>query len=108
MWTAPITSGGLPLTGYAVTLQPGAAGCTAMPPQTRCTISGLAPGQTYGIAVTASNAIGVSAPGNGSGTVPGDAAPQALQVIPATHPWTLLLIGLAMLAVVSTRRERRH
>ncbi len=106
-WTAPAATGGLPLTGYTATLQPGGAGCTATPPQTQCTIGGLLPGQTYAIAVTASNAMGIGAAAVGSGTVPGGIAPTPL-AIPATNRWTLLLLGLAMLALAGRQRERGH
>ena len=104
-WTAPTATGGLPLTGYTVTLQPGGAGCTATPPQTQCTIGGLLPGQTYAIAVMASNAMGIGAAALGSGTVPGGGVLTPL-AIPATNRWTLLLLGLAMLALAGRQRER--
>jgi len=74
-WTAPVVTGGLPVTGYTVTSSPGGIMCTTT--STRCTVSGLSNGTAYTFTVTATNAVGTgpasspSAAVTPSNTVPG-------------------------------------
>ncbi|MFM9133441.1 MAG: YDG domain-containing protein, partial [Actinomycetota bacterium] len=60
-WRAPASHGGTPVTSYAVTTNRGAC-AKATPTATRCTITGLSPGDTLTVSVTAANSIGSSAP----------------------------------------------
>ncbi|MEE4637726.1 MAG: DUF1566 domain-containing protein [Wenzhouxiangella sp.] len=65
-WTAPTDTGGLPITGYAVTGDPGGS-CSVAGNVTECTITGLTNGTGYTFAVIATNAQGnspASAPSN--------------------------------------------
>jgi Fibronectin type III domain len=67
-WNAPLSDGGLPITGYTVTSTPGNKTCTT----TRtisCTITGLSNGTSYTFAVTATNAVGTSPPSAPSAAV---------------------------------------
>ncbi|HVC67862.1 MAG TPA: fibronectin type III domain-containing protein, partial [Acidimicrobiales bacterium] len=74
-WTAPVATGGLPVTSYTVTSSPGGRTCTTA--STSCTVTGLTNGTAYTFTVTATNAAGTglaSAPSNSvtpSNTVPG-------------------------------------
>ncbi len=65
-WTAPSTTGGLPVTGYTVTSSPGAKTCTWTSGPLSCTVSNLTPGTAYTFTVTATNATGTSAPSTAS------------------------------------------
>ena len=56
-WKAP-NNGGLPITGYTVTVTPGNKTVTST--KTSTTITGLTAGTLYTFAVTATNAVGVS------------------------------------------------
>ncbi len=75
-WSAPSTDGGSPLTAYAVAASPGSRTCSATPPTTSCTVTGLGNGTSYTFTVTATNAAGSSLPSAASPgvtprTVPG-------------------------------------
>jgi hypothetical protein len=56
-WTAPVSDGGSPITGYTVTASHGGQTCTTTG-ATMCTVSGLTNGRHYEIKVRASNAEG--------------------------------------------------
>ena len=73
-WSAPLSSGGSPVTGYTVTAAPGGATCTTSGALS-CTVTGLTNGTGYTFAVTATN---------GDGTGPAAAPPSWLT--PATLP----------------------
>jgi hypothetical protein len=79
-WTAPST-GGSPITSYTVTPFDGAAPQTPVtvsgnPPATSVTVNALTNGTAYTFAVTATNAIGTSAPSAPSSAItPGTASP---------------------------------
>ena len=62
-WTAPTSTGGLPLYGYTVTAMPGNEVCTAVDDgsgSASCVISGLSEGTNYTLSVVATNLIGDS------------------------------------------------
>ena len=59
-WTAPAIDGGLPITSYTATAYPGGASCTATPPATSCTVTGLTNGTSYVFYVTATTAFATS------------------------------------------------
>ncbi len=62
-WTVPTDDGGSPVTNVTATADPGGLSCSAPPERARtCTIEGLTIGQTYTVSLTATNAIGDSAP----------------------------------------------
>jgi large repetitive protein len=77
-WTAPVDTGGSPITGYVVTPYLGA---TAGTPQTfngaatTATVTGLTPGSTYTFRVAAVNAAGTGAASAASNAVLVNAAP---------------------------------
>jgi hypothetical protein len=65
-WAQPDQTGGMPITGYSVTANPGGAGCSTLVgvdanPLT-CAVQGLSNGTSYTFSVTATNAKGVGAP----------------------------------------------
>ena len=93
-WLPP-ADGGSAITGYTVTSAPDGKTCAAVPPTTNCTVTGLTNGTDYTFTVTATNALGTSAPSNTSkAATPGDppakpAAPTAVgQNGSATVSWT--------------------
>ncbi len=60
-WTAPVSNGGSPISGYTVKSSPGGFTATA-PTATPVTVSGLTNGVAYTFSVTATNTVGTSAP----------------------------------------------
>lgn len=60
-WSAPSSSGGLPVFEYVVTSSPGGASCTST--STSCTLSGLTPGTHYTFSVVAVSRAGNSLAG---------------------------------------------
>jgi hypothetical protein len=56
-WTAPVSDGGSPITGYTVTASHGGQTCTTTG-ATMCTVTGLTNGHRYEIKVRASNTEG--------------------------------------------------
>jgi hypothetical protein len=66
-WTPPISNGGAAITGYMATSNPDGKTCSA--PIPGCEVTGLANGTAYTFTVTASNAVGTSAPSTQSSAV---------------------------------------
>ncbi|MDQ1701138.1 MAG: large repetitive protein, partial [Frankiaceae bacterium] len=75
-WSAPATNGGSPVTGYTVTAAPGGASVSTSGAQS-AVVTGLTNGTTYTFTVTATNAVGASAPSAASNAVTPAAAPTA-------------------------------
>jgi hypothetical protein len=67
-WTAPVSNGGGVISSYTVKSSPGGFTATA-PTATPVTVSGLTNGTAYTFTVTATNAIGTSAPSTASAAV---------------------------------------
>lgn len=67
-WTAPVSTGGSPITSYTVKSSPGGFTATA-PTATPVTVSGLTNGTAYTFTVTATNLVGTSAPSTASAPV---------------------------------------
>jgi hypothetical protein len=89
-WQAPENTGGLPITGYAVRLEPGGYTCTTSgnPAPTRCSIPGVPAFAQFTVSVTAINGAGEGPQGSGAvGFV--SLTPQ--QVV-ANSEWSLLLL----------------
>lgn len=68
-WTAPAIDGGLPITSYTATAYPDGARCTATPPATSCTVTGLTNGTSYVFYVTATTAFATSGASDPSASV---------------------------------------
>ncbi|MBS4096720.1 MAG: fibronectin type III domain-containing protein [Sulfuricella sp.] len=67
-WTAPADNGSA-ITGYTVTASPGGATCSAVPPATSCTVTGLPNGTAYTFTATATNSRGTGPDSAASGAV---------------------------------------
>ncbi|MEI8051122.1 MAG: fibronectin type III domain-containing protein [Actinomycetes bacterium] len=77
-WSAPLSTGGSPITGYSVIASPTGATCTYIVGVSRglsCTIDGLANGSQYSFVVIASNIAGSSGPSTPSSSVRPAGAP---------------------------------
>lgn len=60
-WQAPLSDGGAPVTGFAVTVSPGAGSCRTVDGQTfGCEVTGLTTSGSYLVSVVAENEAGVS------------------------------------------------
>ena len=81
-FTAPISNGGSPITGYSVTSNP--IGFIATGSASPVTVSGLINGATYTFTVTATNAIGSGLPSPASNSVTPSTRPDAPTDVVAT------------------------
>ncbi len=91
-WSTPASDGGAAIDGYIVTSSPGGLTCTAVAPDTTCTITGLTNGTAYTFTVVASNNVGTSDPSSASNSVTpaaGPSAPDRAQVTPGNHSATI-------------------
>ncbi|MDQ1680415.1 MAG: lysozyme [Frankiaceae bacterium] len=92
----PGSNGGSAITSYAVTAQPGGATVTVQAPQTATTVVGLDPSVAYTFSVTATNAVGSSAPAT-TGLAPAGPGPTPTPVPVAAPPvramTTLAIVG---------------
>jgi hypothetical protein len=68
-WAPPLFTGGQPLLSYLVTASSGGTTCSATPPTTSCSVSGLTDGVPYTFSVTATTANGTSGPSDPSAAV---------------------------------------
>ena len=68
-WTAPVSDGGSPITGYTVTANPGGQTCSWTSGPLSCTVTGLTNGTNYTFTVKATNAAGTSAASAPSSTI---------------------------------------
>ncbi|MBA4696884.1 MAG: fibronectin type III domain-containing protein [Legionella sp.] len=75
-WTAPTNDGGR-IDTYTVTASSGGFTCSATPPTTQCTVSGLTNGNSYTFTGTATNTAGTSPSSAASNSV----IPTSLQVL---------------------------
>jgi len=66
-WNAPLGNGGSAVTSYTVTSNPAGFGCTTS--GTSCQVTGLTNDTPYTFTVTATNAIGTSAPSSPSASI---------------------------------------
>ena len=70
-WSPPLSSGGLPLTGYVVSSEPASDGCSVdNPSRFSCVVSGLSNGVEYVLSVRAVNAEGEGPAGVAEPVVP--------------------------------------
>ena len=83
-WSAPASSGGLPITGYTATASPGGASCVWTSGPLTCTVPGLANGTAYTFTVSASNAAGASPPSAASAPVTPSTVPGQPQAVAGT------------------------
>ncbi len=106
-WEAPAS--GAPFTLYTVTaVEDPSKTCTAMPPATSCTITGLTNGTPYTFTVTASNASGTGAASAVSNAVTPQAPSSNPAPIPTLSEWALLALSTLMaLAMAFTLRRQR-
>lgn len=85
-WTAPVNPGTAPITSYtAMAVGDGSKQCTATgtPPDTHCTVAGLANGTAYTFTVTATSTAGTSSPSAASSPA---VTPKGVQAIAFADP----------------------
>jgi len=103
-WTAPAYNGSSPITSYTVTASAGGATCSTSG-ATTCVVIGLHAGLSYTFTVTATNALGTSAPSDPSIPVPSGLAATG------TSSETLLVLGAAFvlsgMGMLARQRKRR-
>jgi hypothetical protein len=63
-WTAPVSNGGTPITGYTATATAAGRSYSCTSTTSKCSITGLTNGTTYQVSVVATNAKGNSVPSN--------------------------------------------
>lgn len=81
-FTAPVYTGGTPITGYTVTSSPG--GFTGTGASSPISVTGLQSNVSYTFTVTATNAVGTSAPSAASNSITATTVPQAPTIGTAT------------------------
>jgi hypothetical protein len=97
LWAEPGSDGGSPIISYTVTASPGGAQCTAgNTAPLKCTVTGLTNGTPYIFTVTATNAVGTSAPSAPSIAITpreptdcGAGQPGPFPDVPGNHPFCL-------------------
>jgi hypothetical protein len=83
-WSAPLSDGGSPITGYTATAVGTAHSCTAISPGTdSCEIAGLTTGSTYTFMVTSTSVAGTSGPSSATTPVMEVTAPSAPSAVKA-------------------------
>ena len=88
-WTAPVSDGGSPITGYTVTANPGGQTCSWTSGPLSCTVTGLTNGTSYTFTVTATNAAGTSAASASSSTIIPIAPTTAAPATPVNVKWKI-------------------
>ncbi|MBC7374354.1 MAG: fibronectin type III domain-containing protein [Frankiales bacterium] len=97
-WTAPVSTGGSPITSYTITPSPACPGCTGLTTTgLNSTVTGLTNGTAYTFTVTANNANGPSAPSAPSNSV----TPSTMDLTGAGAGFT----GVAPTRVLDTRTD---
>lgn len=95
-FTAPVYTGGTPITGYTVTSSPG--GFTGTGAASPISVTGLQSNTAYTFTVTATNAIGTSAPSAASNSITATTVPQAPTIGTATDLGTGTSVSVAFTA----------
>lgn len=111
-FTAPADNGGSPILSYSASCTPSGGGTaiTAQGTINPIVVTSLTNGAAYNCEVTASNAVGPSAPSTSVVVTPQGVAPapvQAPTAVPSLSEWSLMLLGLAA-AGLGMRRLRRQ
>ena len=88
----------------ALQAAPAGGTCTATPPATSCTVTGLTPGVAYTFTVVATNEAGDSVASVQSNSVTPFAL--AVQPVPTLSQWALALLAMLLGGVAALRQRR--
>ena len=102
-WAAPASNGGAPLTGYTVTVTPGATSQSVDATTTSVQITGLTNGTAYTVAVTAANARGTGPAATTAPLTPVGAVTNPL----STPPTSVVVLGSTIEIIPTPAPETR-
>ena len=100
-WAAPESSGSFPITNYRVISSPGGSGCVVGAGVMGCDITGLVPGASYTVSVSALNGAGWGIPSAADGPVIPDPVNVATMTITGTRDGRAVIVQGTSVGIVA-------